>query len=227
MNTNDNRYMRQSQVSGIMMRSDAPNLTDTSLSFLPLQTQRDIQTLRTSRVLHTNATTAIPSSFGYHSPELDTSSVDRSKNAAKPIAEPKLQPPMWEWSPFLLGLPVEIQELILSKFEFQLPSEGHNKVDSLHITELLRKRVSLKDSHPMNTLAATSRSMRDIIEAYCDHLLETHRKNSCNKCLSTDEKSISSNLSAFTELAGAENEGDKNEVPNQAARYVMLNNCLL
>lgn len=133
---------------------------------------------------------------------------------------------MWEWTPFLVALPIEILELILSKFGFQLPGKGHNRVDSLHVMELLRKNVSPKDSHPFNTLAATSRSMRDGIEEYCEHLLETYRKNDCDKCLSIDEKSISSNLDAFNEVAGA-GEVDENEESSQTTRYVMPNICFI
>ncbi|TID26327.1 hypothetical protein E2P81_ATG00802 [Venturia nashicola] len=143
-----------------------------------------------------------------------TPSINRSKNR---VAECKLQPPMWAWSPFLLGLPIAVLELIFSKFEFQLPSEAHPRVDSVHTTELLRKRVSLKDPHPFNTLATTSPSMRDSIEEYCEHLLETYRKTTCNKCPSTDEKSISLNLDAFNEMAGA-SEPIEDEAPSQAAR---------
>ncbi|KAE9964519.1 hypothetical protein BLS_008258 [Venturia inaequalis] len=146
-----------------------------------------------------------------------TPSFNRSKTAASFIAERKLQPPMWEWTPFLLGLPIEVLELIFSNFEFQLPGEAHTENDSLHTTELLRKRISLKDPHPFNTLAATSRSMRDGIEDCCEHLLEMYRKNTCNKCPSTDEKSASLNLDAFNELAGA-GKADEDEAPIQAVR---------
>lgn len=196
-------------------------------SLLPLFTQNGIQSFAASRTRHTKHTTEVKlSSLGYSSLEMATSSFNRSKIAASFIAERKLQPPMWEWTPFLLGLPIEVLELIFSNFEFQLPGEAHTENDSLHTTELLRKRISLKDPHPFNTLAATSRSMRDGIEDCCEHLLEMYRKNTCNKCPSTDEKSASLNLDAFNELAGA-GKADEDEAPSQAVRYVMLNNCFV
>lgn len=103
-----------------------------------------------------------------------------SKKVAKYIADNKLTAPMWDWKPFFLGFPEEVKEVIFSQFEFQLPSKAQTKNDLHHATELLRKRVSLDDPHPMNTLAATSCAMRVSIEAYCRHLRESKGQTGCS-----------------------------------------------
>ncbi|QDS71216.1 hypothetical protein FKW77_010380 [Venturia effusa] len=143
---------------------------------------------------------------------------NRSKNASGFIAQHKLQPPLWEWAPFFLGLPTDVKEIIFSQVAFQIPGSAHPRRNYFHIRELLNKRVSLEHSHPFNTLAATSRSMRDSIEAYSQHLLKKHCNDGCSKCGSKYDESISLNLSAFRELPGAEDEDREDEARKQLER---------
>lgn len=197
MNTNSDglRYISRSQVDDLTMGNAPPR------SFLLMQAQREIPTFCKSKA-RCQTTTPISSPSENSTPNMP--SVPRnnpSKNVAKYIADNKLTAPMWDWKPFFLGLPEEVKGLIFSQFEFQLSSKAQTKSDLLHATELLRKRVSLDDPHPMNTLAATSRAMRASIEAYCRHLRESKGQTGCShlQCSSIP--------------------------PIQAGRYVILNNC--
>jgi hypothetical protein len=98
-----------------------------------------------------------------------------AENVTKHLREHNLEPPMYDWNPFFIGLPDEIKELIFSKFAFQLRGSAHNKADTMHLQELQRYGVMLEHPHPLNALAATSNSLKDNVESYCDHLLEKHR----------------------------------------------------
>jgi hypothetical protein len=104
----------------------------------------------------------------------------RTNNIAAYVAKHKLEPPMYDWNPRLLGIPHEVSGLIFGKLAFQLPGSAQD-TRVWNCSQLRLKGVMLEHPHPLNALAGTSRGLRDCVEDYCKHLLKVHLKIECSK----------------------------------------------
>jgi hypothetical protein len=106
----------------------------------------------------------------------------RHNNIAAYVAKHKLEPPMYDWNPGLLGIPHEILGLIFDKLAFQFPGSVQD-TKAWNRSQLQLKGVMLQHPHSLNALATTCKGLRDCVEDYCKHLLKVHLKSECSKFL--------------------------------------------